>query len=347
MLLPHYYTGLVEAGVDEAGRGCLAGPVYAAAVILPTDYSHPLLNDSKQLTDRQRRRLRIDIERDAIAWAVGICSPQDIDQMNILNASITAMHRALDQLADYSGQCYFAADDNGLGCLAADYSGLDSLAADNNGQTRLATDYSGLDSLATDNNGLARLAADYSRLGSSSDAIKFCPLSSDAKQQSPLSSDAKKFSPMSSDAKENSPMSSDAKKNSPLSSDAKENSPLSSVAKENSPMSSDAKQLSPMYPQAVIVDGNRFKPWRDKPYTTIVKGDGKYLAIAAASILAKTYRDDCMIALSEQFPQYGWQQNKGYPTQQHREAIRQYGLTVHHRRSFNQLGVTQLELPFQ
>jgi len=122
---------------------------------------------------------------------------------------------------------------------------------------------------------------------------------------------------------------------------------LSSDAKQQSPMSSDAKQQSPMYPQAVIVDGNRFKPWRDKPYTTIVKGDGKYLAIAAASILAKTYRDDCMIALSEQFPQYGWQQNKGYPTQQHREAIRQYGLTVHHRRSFNQLGVTQLELPFQ
>jgi len=228
MLLPHYYTGLVEAGVDEAGRGCLAGPVYAAAVILPTDYSHPLLNDSKQLTDRQRRRLRIDIERDAIAWAVGICSPQEIDQMNILNASITAMHRALDQLA---------ADCNGLG--------------------------------------------------------------------------------------------------------------VSSDAKENSPMLSDAKEQSPMYPQAVIVDGNRFKPWRDKPYTTIVKGDGKYLAIAAASILAKTYRDDCMIALSEQFPQYGWQQNKGYPTQQHREAIRQYGLTVHHRRSFNQLGVTQLELPFE
>ena len=337
MLLPHYYTGLVEAGVDEAGRGCLAGPVYAAAVILPADYSHPLLNDSKQLTDRQRRRLRIDIERDAIAWAVGICSPQEIDQMNILNASITAMHRVLDQLADYSGQCSLAADNNGLSCLAADYSGLDSLATDNNGHTRLAADYSRLDSLATDNNGLARLAADYSRLGSSSDAKKFCPLSSDAKENSP----------MSSDAKENRPMLSDAKENSLLSSDAKENSPLSSDAKENSPLSSDAKQQSPMYPQAVIVDGNRFKPWRDKPYTTIVKGDGKYLAIAAASILAKTYRDDCMIALSEQFPQYGWQQNKGYPTQQHREAIRQYGLTVHHRRSFNQLGVTQLELPFQ
>ncbi len=214
MLLPHYYTGLVEAGVDEAGRGCLAGPVYAAAVILPADYSHPLLNDSKQLTDRQRRRLRIDIERDAVAWAVGICSPQEIDQMNILNASITAMHRALDALADRS-------EEQGEPCAAA------------------------------------------------------------------------------------------------------------------------------TVPEAVIVDGNRFKPWRDKPYTTIVKGDGKYLAIAAASILAKTYRDDCMIALAEQFPEYGWEQNKGYPTKQHRDAIRQHGLTVHHRRSFNQLGVTQLELPFE
>lgn len=202
MLLPHYYTGLVEAGTDEAGRGCLAGPVYAAAVILPDDYQHLLLNDSKQLTDHQRRLLRIDIEHDAVAWAVGICSPQEIDQMNILNASILAMHRALDAVAE---------------------------------QVNI---------------------------------------------------------------------------------------------------------------EAVIVDGNRFKPWRDKPYTTIVKGDGKQMAIAAASILAKTYRDDCMIALAQQYPQYGWEQNKGYPTKQHREAIRQYGLTEHHRRTFNQLGTTQLELPF-
>lgn len=202
MLLPHYYTGLVEAGTDEAGRGCLAGPVYAAAVILPDDYQHLLLNDSKQLTDHQRRLLRIDIEHDAVAWAVGICSPQEIDQMNILNASILAMHRALDAVAE---------------------------------QVNI---------------------------------------------------------------------------------------------------------------EAVIVDGNRFKPWRDKPYTTIVKGDGKQMAIAAASILAKTYRDDCMIALAQQYPQYGWEQNKGYPTKQHREAIRQYGLTEYHRRTFNQLGTTQLELPF-
>lgn len=200
MLQSHYYEGLVEAGVDEAGRGCLAGPVYAAAVVLPDDYQHPLLNDSKQLSDRQRRQLREVIERDAVAWAIGICSPQEIDQINILNASILAMHRALDRLA-------------------------------------------------------------------------------------------------------------------------------STV-------------------QAVIVDGNRFKPWRDKPFTTIVKGDGKMMAIAAASILAKTYRDDCMIELSKEFPQYQWQQNKGYPTKAHRNAIRQYGLTPHHRLSFTQLPPVELELPF-
>ena len=202
MLASHYYTGLVEAGVDEAGRGCLAGPVFAAAVILPDDYEHPLLNDSKQLTDRQRRQLREVIERDAVAWAVGTASPKEIDSINILNASILAMHRALDTVA--------------------------------------------------------------------------------------------------------------------------------SVRK----------------PEAVIVDGNRFKPWGNLPYTTIVKGDGKYMAIAAASILAKTYRDDQMIALAQEYPGYGWEQNKGYPTRQHRDAIRQFGLTPYHRLSFTQLPPVQLELPF-
>ncbi|MGX8696086.1 MAG: ribonuclease HII [Prevotella sp.] len=202
MLASHYYTGLVEAGVDEAGRGCLAGPVFAAAVILPDDYEHPLLNDSKQLTDRQRRQLREVIERDAVAWAVGTASPKEIDSINILNASILAMHRALDAVA--------------------------------------------------------------------------------------------------------------------------------SVRK----------------PEAVIVDGNRFKPWGNLPYTTIVKGDGKYMAIAAASILAKTYRDDQMIALAQEYPGYGWEQNKGYPTRQHRDAIRQFGLTPYHRLSFTQLPPVQLELPF-
>ena len=200
MLEKHFYTGLVEAGTDEAGRGCLAGPVYAAALILPDDFEHPLLNDSKQLTDHQRRQLREVIEREAVAWAVGIASAAEIDKINILNASILAMHRALDGLS--------------------------------------------------------------------------------------------------------------------------------------------------VVPQAVIVDGNRFKPWRSLPYTTIVKGDGKLMPIAAASILAKTYRDDCMIELAKDFPQYQWQQNKGYPTKAHRDAIRQHGLSPHHRLTFTQLPPVELEIPF-
>ena len=200
MLEKHFYTGLMEAGTDEAGRGCLAGPVYAAAVILPDDFEHPLLNDSKQLTDHQRRQLREVIEREAVAWAVGIASASEIDKINILNASILAMHRALDGLS--------------------------------------------------------------------------------------------------------------------------------------------------VVPQAVIVDGNRFKPWRSLPYTTIVKGDGKLMPIAAASILAKTYRDDCMIELAKDFPQYQWQQNKGYPTKAHRDAIRQHGLSPHHRLTFTRLPPVELEIPF-
>ena len=200
MLEKHFYTGLVEAGTDEAGRGCLAGPVYAAAVILPDDFEHPLLNDSKQLTDHQRRQLREIIEREAVAWAIGIASAAEIDKINILNASILAMHRALDGLS--------------------------------------------------------------------------------------------------------------------------------------------------IVPQAVIVDGNRFKTWRSLPYTTIVKGDGKLMPIAAASILAKTYRDDCMIELAKDFPQYQWQQNKGYPTKAHRDAIRQHGLSPHHRLTFTQLPPVELEIPF-
>lgn len=201
MLKSHYYEGLVEAGCDEAGRGCLAGSVYAAAVILPDGYENALLNDSKQLTERRRYELRTIIERDAVAWAVGIVTPEEIDYINILNASILAMHRALDQLA--------------------------------------------------------------------------------------------------------------------------------------------------VRPQAVIVDGNRFKKYGDLPHTTIVKGDGKYMAIAAASILAKTYRDDYMNRLADEYPQYDWRQNKGYPTRKHREAIRQYGITPYHRKSYNLLGDGQLSLPFE
>ena len=201
MLKSHYYEGLVEAGCDEAGRGCLAGSVYAAAVILPPDYENVELNDSKLLTEHRRYALREVIEHDAVAWAVGIVTPEEIDRINILRASFLAMHRALDQL-----------------------------------QVR---------------------------------------------------------------------------------------------------------------PQAIIVDGNLFTPYHSLPSTTIVKGDGKYLSIAAASILAKTYRDDYMNRLAEEFPQYDWQSNKGYPTKKHREAIRQYGITPYHRRSYNLLGDGQLMLQFE
>ncbi len=211
MLASHYYTGKVEAGCDEAGRGCLAGSVYAAAVIFPENYQNDELNDSKQLTDKRRKQLREIIQRDAVAWAVGIVTPEEIDRINILNASILAMHRALDQLT--------------------------------------------------------------------------------------------------------------------------------------------------VRPEAIIVDGNRFKPYAPPlfgggrgealPHTTIVKGDGKYLSIAAASILAKTYRDDYMDELAKEYPQYDWLSNKGYPTKKHREAIRQYGITPYHRKTFNMLGDGQLSLNFE
>lgn len=201
MLKSHFYEGLTEAGCDEAGRGCLAGSVYAAAVILPPDYQNELLNDSKQLTERRRYQLREQIERDAVSWAVGIVTPEEIDKINILNASILAMHRALDQLT--------------------------------------------------------------------------------------------------------------------------------------------------VRPKAVIVDGNRFKPYRNLPHTTIVKGDGKYLSIAAASVLAKTYRDDYMNALAEQYPQYDWRSNKGYPTKKHREAIKAFGVTPYHRKSYNLLGDGQLSIQWE
>ena len=200
-LLPHFYTDCIEAGCDEAGRGCLAGSVYAAAVILPRNYDNALLNDSKKLSEAKRRELRDQVVRDAVAWAVGVVTPQEIDRINILNASFLAMHRALDQL-----------------------------------QVR---------------------------------------------------------------------------------------------------------------PEAVIVDGNRFKPYRDLPYTTIVKGDAKYQAIAAASILAKTFRDEYMDKLAEEYPYYGWQQNKGYPTAAHREGLRQHGTSPYHRMSYNLLGDGQLEFDFK
>lgn len=201
MLKPHYYKDKIEAGCDEAGRGCLAGSVYAAAVILPPDYVNPDLNDSKQITAKKRYLLREQIEHDAVAWAVGIVTPEEIDKINILRASFLAMHRALDQLS--------------------------------------------------------------------------------------------------------------------------------------------------VRPEAVIVDGNRFVPYHDLPYTTIVKGDGKYMSIAAASILAKTYRDDYMDALADEYPQYDWKSNKGYPTKKHREAIRLHGVTPYHRMSYNLLGTGELFLDFK
>ena len=196
--LASYFTvDCIEAGCDEAGRGCLAGPVFAAAVILPIDFDNPLLNDSKQLTESQRYALRPIIEQQALAWSVARVDAPEIDKINILNASIWAMHRAVDGLS--------------------------------------------------------------------------------------------------------------------------------------------------MRPEHLIIDGNRFKNYQDIPHHTIVKGDGKYLSIAAASVLAKTYRDDYMAALADEFPQYDWKSNKGYPTKKHRAAIEQYGVTPYHRMTFRLLD-TQLTL---
>lgn len=191
MLEPYLIKGRIEAGCDEAGRGCLAGPVTAAAVILPEDFHNDLLNDSKQLTERQRDILRPIIEREAIAWAVAFVSPQEIDEINILKASFTAMHRAIDQLF-----------------------------------------------------------------------IK---------------------------------------------------------------------------PEALLIDGNRFIKYQDVPHTCIVKGDGKMMSIAAASVLAKTHRDEYMYNIAKDFPQYAWEKNKGYPTPAHRDAIEKYGTTPHHRMTFQLL----------
>ena len=201
MLKNAYYINKVEAGCDEAGRGCLAGSVFAAAVILPPDYENELLNDSKQLSEKKRYLLRSMIEKDALAWAVGVVTAEEIDKINILNASILAMHRALDALS--------------------------------------------------------------------------------------------------------------------------------------------------VRPEAIIVDGNRFKPYHDVSHTTIVKGDGKYLSIAAASILAKTYRDDYMKAIAEEFPQYDWQSNKGYPTKKHRAAIKEYGISPYHRKSFTLFPPEELSIDFE
>ena len=197
MLQPYLEQGRIEAGCDEAGRGCLAGPVFAAAVILPEGYCNELLNDSKKLSEHRRNELRTIVERDALAWAVGVVTAEEIDHINILNASFLAMHRAIDALT--------------------------------------------------------------------------------------------------------------------------------------------------VRPEHLLIDGNRFKPYRNIPHTCIVKGDGKMMSIAAASILAKTHRDEFMARIHEEFPQYAWNINKGYPTKAHRAAISQYGPSPYHRKSFRLLD-TQLSL---
>ncbi|MGL4629696.1 MAG: ribonuclease HII [Leadbetterella sp.] len=190
MLLPFFNQNYIEAGVDEAGRGCLAGPVVAAAVILPKEYTHPWLNDSKQLTEEQRNTLRLEIERDALVWAVAEASHEEIDKINILKASFLAMHRAVEKI------------------------------------------------------------------------------------------------------------------------------------------------LPTLAPEHLLIDGNRFTPFPQIPHTCVVKGDRKYLSIAAASILAKTHRDDRMQALHQEFPHYKWNENKGYPTIYHRKVCLEQGLSPYHRKTF-------------
>ncbi|MBO5800468.1 MAG: ribonuclease HII [Paludibacteraceae bacterium] len=199
-LLPFFLEDVIEAGCDEAGRGCLAGPVFAAAVILPSDFECEELNDSKKLTEKIRYKLRPIIEEKALAWAVGVVSAEEIDQINILNASFLAMHRAVEKLG--------------------------------------------------------------------------------------------------------------------------------------------------MEPEHLIIDGNRFKKYKEVPHDCVVKGDGKYLSIAAASVLAKTYRDDYMNEIDKQYPAYRWSKNKGYPTKDHRKAIEEFGPTEHHRKSFTLLD-KQVKLNFE
>lgn len=232
-LLPHYYEGMVEAGCDEAGRGCLAGSVYAAAVILPPDYDNSDLNDSKKLSEKKRYALREQIQQDAVAWAVGIVTPEEIDEVNILHASFLAMHRALALLSVRPE------------ALIVDGNRFDATP---------------------------RLPRDG-----------FWPA---GKQ----------------------------------------------VGTSVSCIQDDSSLIT--FPSTL-------------PSTCIIHGDAKYQAIAAASILAKTYRDDYMNALDEEYPMYDWRKNKGYPTKEHRAAIAKYGITKYHRRSFNLYGDRQLELTFE
>ncbi|CAM1355688.1 ribonuclease HII [Tenacibaculum ascidiaceicola] len=191
MLQLNYSGCKFEAGTDEAGRGCLSGPVVAAAVILPDNFQHELLNDSKQISEKKRQKLRPYIEEHALSYGVSFIHQEEVDELNVLQASITGMHRSIEQLS--------------------------------------------------------------------------------------------------------------------------------------------------IQPEFIIVDGNKFKPFEEIPHQTIVKGDAKFMSIAAASVLAKTYRDEYMVKIHQEFPQYNWQKNKGYPTKEHREAIRQFGATPYHRKSFKLL----------
>lgn len=236
LLKPFYREGVVEAGCDEAGRGCLAGSVYAAAVILPPDYHNDMLNDSKQLTEKRRYELRRQIEHDAVAWAVGVCTPEEIDKINILHASYLAMHRALDKLTVRPEE------------LIIDGNKFDPYYPD----------------------------VDHSVL--------------------PVIREKKVVQP--------------------------------GLFGEEIELTEKKKHT--VSPSFLAGRGKG----REMPYTTIVKGDGKYLSIAAASILAKTYRDDYMNRLAEEYPQYDWLSNKGYPTKKHRAAIAEYGPTPYHRMTF-------------
>lgn len=253
MLLNFFKEGVPEAGCDEAGRGCLCGPVCAAAVVLPPDFHCPELNDSKQLSESKREELRPVIEREALAWAVAAVSAAEIDRINILKASILAMHRALARICVPDSASLFAQEP----ILSPGYTDNPS-EANRSGDNLPEDDFSG------DN-----LSGEHFSGDDLSGETYIC--------------------------------------------------------------SGGAADLEIEH---IIVDGNRFRSFRDIPYTTIVKGDGKYMSIAAASVLAKTHRDAIMRCLAVEYPGYGWEQNMGYPTAAHIAALSKLGLTPHHRRTF-------------
>lgn len=255
MLLNKYYKSKIEAGCDEAGRGCLAGPVFAAAVILPDDYVNETLNDSKQLSEKKRYLLREQIERDALAWAVGVVTAQEIDHINILNASILAMHRALDRL---------------------------SLRPE---------------AVIVDGNKFKPY-------------IPFATLSPEERAAAISQSVTATVSAASP----------------------------ADIIPSLSPNEGEAAPVSAASPADMISS--------PLPSTTIVKGDGKYLSIAAASILAKTYRDDFMKQIDEEYPAYQWKKNKGYPTKAHYAAIREHGPSPYHRLTFAGVVDRQLTIDF-